>query len=364
MKKRDILSRIDTQQPLETISSEDDHSATLSEDEAFDIEFGEYDDPRSKQAHFTQPKSVTDKHPPLQRTQRLRWIKLTKPGAIKLENIQDGKTDVRLRPVETTVVYCPTAKFIGAEEERVRCGGDKEKLTMQMFGVLPLRLEWQRELSGKTEVTTVEGIDPRPEQASQEHSLVAQTLDIPLQLDLDALGEHIYSLNSITDALGNKVDLFTPNPRHKGDYTRTISVLKPAEFSFTGCQAGQSVNLLQGRDTRLHMVAGYHDSRDGPWRLNVKFIPENDVTKEGSTSKKAAPQGWTKDYIVTDRSKDLKIDYPGTYTLLGVQGQICKGDVLSPETCKVAEVPMPKAEIEWHKLHEWQVITFSMDLLY
>jgi nucleoporin POM152 len=323
----------------------------ISEDEAFDIEFGEYDDPRSKQPLFAQPKSTTDKHPPLQRTQRLRWVKITNPGILRLESVQDGRTDVRLRPVETTIVHCPTAKFIGPEEEKVRCGGEKERLTMQMFGVLPLRLEWQRELGGKTEVSTVEGIDPRQEEVS-EPTLVAQEVSIPLSLDLDALGEHVYSLNSISDALGNKVDLYSVNPRHKGDYMRTISVLKPAEFSFAGCQAGQTVNLLQGRETKLDLVAGYHDSRDGPWRLNVRFTPDNEVPKEGGTNKKVV-QGWTKDLVSTNRNFPFRIEHPGTYTLLGVQGQICKGDVLSPETCRVAEVPVPKADIEWRKLHEW-----------
>lgn len=33
--------------------------------------------------------------------------------------------------------------------------------------------------------------------------------------------------------------------------------------------------------------------------------------------------------------------------------QWCAGDVLAPETCQVVERPLPSAEIEWKRIHEW-----------
>lgn len=39
--------------------------------------------------------------------------------------------------------------------------------------------------------------------------------------------------------------------------------------------------------------------------------------------------------------------------------QWCEGDVLSPETCKVVEKPMPTAEIEWKRIHEWSEFRLS-----
>lgn len=104
-------------------------------------------------------KVITDAHPPLQKTQRLRWIKITRPGILSLETVLDGKTDVRLRQTPTTIVYCPTARFEGPEEQKIRCIGASEKVKMHVFGVPPLHLEWQRDLQGKTEEFSVEGID-------------------------------------------------------------------------------------------------------------------------------------------------------------------------------------------------------------
>jgi nucleoporin POM152 len=104
-------------------------------------------------------KAITDTHPPLQKTQRLRWVKLTRPGTLSLEAILDGKTDVRLRQVNTTVVHCPTARFEGPEELKIRCIGASEKMKMRVFGVPPLHLQWQRDLRGKIEEFSVERID-------------------------------------------------------------------------------------------------------------------------------------------------------------------------------------------------------------
>ncbi|KAG8857714.1 hypothetical protein FRB91_010951 [Serendipita sp. 411] len=340
LRKKEILTRLDTHQLVDTGSSDEASSKVLSEDEAFDIEFGEYDDPRLKQSHLSQQKTAMDKYPPLQKTQRIRWIKISKPGTIKLETVQDGKMDVKLRDASVTIVKCPTARFTGPEEEKIRCRGDKDKLYMETFGVPPLKLEWQHDLGGKREVTTVESLNPDPEERA--HNIYpSKQITIPLALDLDTLGQHIYSLNSITDGIGNKVELFSVGNRHKPEYTRSIAVLKPAEFAFQGCRAGETVNLLHGHDTSLTINAGYHDERDGPWKLMVQYTPEA-----------AKAKGWTRELISPERRHKFKVEGPGEYRLLGARGNICNGDILSPEVCRVVEVPQPKVEIEWKKLHE------------
>jgi len=74
-----------------------------------------------------------------------------------------------------------------------------------------------------------------------------------------------------------------------------------------------------------------------------------------SASSDVVGTSWTKEFIAYDNIFHFKADAPGEYTILSVQGQHCAGDVMSPETCKVVEVPRPRAEIEWRKLHEWLV---------
>jgi hypothetical protein len=33
--------------------------------------------------------------------------------------------------------------------------------------------------------------------------------------------------------------------------------------------------------------------------------------------------------------------------------QHCVGEVLAPDTCSVVERPLPSAQIEWKRIHEW-----------
>jgi nucleoporin POM152 len=165
LKKKDILTRIDWSQSESPSEEGGNVVTTLSEDEAFDLEFGESEDPRVVAQNHHQQSHHQKAFPELQRTQLLRWIKVTKPGTIKLENVVDGKTDVRMREVEVPVVVCPIAQFIGSGEEaatpeKVLCRGDSEELVMLMTGVPPMRLEYQRVLGNNREETTVEGLDP------------------------------------------------------------------------------------------------------------------------------------------------------------------------------------------------------------
>jgi nucleoporin POM152 len=166
LKKKDILTRIDWSQSESPSEEGGSVVTTLSEDEAFDLEFGESEDPRVVAQNHHQQSHHQKAFPELQRTQLLRWIKVTKPGTIKLENVVDGKTDVRLREVEVPIVVCPIAQFVGSGEqevaiaEKVLCRGDSEELVMLMKGVPPMRLEYQRVLGNNREETTVEGLDP------------------------------------------------------------------------------------------------------------------------------------------------------------------------------------------------------------
>jgi nucleoporin POM152 len=167
----------------------------------------------------------------------------------------------------------------------------------------------------------------------------------------------VYSLISVTDGLKNKVNLFPTTTRSKRDMTRIISVLKPAEFSFKGCRAGQTIKLLQGRKTELEVKVAKYDERDGPWNVGFVYVPPPAPTNTKSGSK-GSLQGWARDVNGDQHNIKLQADAPGEYRIVGARGQVCAGDILSPEVCQVVEVPVPKAEIEWRMLHEWFVPCF------
>lgn len=135
-----------------------------SPDETFEREFGEYDRPSSKK-QIQDSSTGSGAHPSLQKTQSLWYIRVNRPGVVRLEGAGGrGSGDaVRIRSVETTVVHCPSVRFTGDPKDTgdtvVRCTGGEEQLSLKVFGVPPLSLQWQREAGGKREQFLVEGID-------------------------------------------------------------------------------------------------------------------------------------------------------------------------------------------------------------
>ena len=136
-----------------------------SPDKAFEREFEEYDHPSpKKQLQDSSTGGPSDPYPPLQKTQSLWYIRVNKPGIVRLEGAGDrGSGDaVRIRTVETTIVHCPSVRFIRESKDTrdtmVQCIGSEEQLFLKVFGVPPLSLQWQREAGGKREQFLVEGI--------------------------------------------------------------------------------------------------------------------------------------------------------------------------------------------------------------
>ena len=135
-----------------------------SPDEAFEREFEEHDHPSSKKQIQDSSAGSSGPYPPLQKTQSLWYIRVNKPGVIELEVASSrGSSDaVRIKKVKTTVVHCPLVQFTGepkgARATMVRCIGSEEQLSLKVFGVPPLSLQWQREAGGKREQFLVEGI--------------------------------------------------------------------------------------------------------------------------------------------------------------------------------------------------------------
>ena len=150
-----------------------------SPDEAFEREFEEYDHPSKKQIQDSSA-GPSGPYPPLQKTQGLWYIRVNKPGIIRLEGAGDrGSSDaVRIRTVETTVVHCPSVRFVRApkatRDTMVQCTGSEEQLFLKVFGIPPLSLQWQREAGGKREQFLVEGIGSDKACLANKFSLESQ----------------------------------------------------------------------------------------------------------------------------------------------------------------------------------------------
>lgn len=339
-------------------------------------DYDEYDDDEEEDEEVSPSHGLHS----LQKSQSLVHIRVNKPGVLRLDNVLDSSNvDARLvYPTDIPIVPCPRATFSpsGAipHGDNMRCAapglksgaGEDLELKIDVYGVPPLSLKWHREINGKREpfmVAGIEGEDYHTHRSSGDKWRLAgsgrrapQQLTVPLTVTLDSLGSYSYVLESVSDALGNVIDAGSETelsrvPLHD-QITRSITVLRRPSVSFRHCGAGNPASLLIGSDTTLTMSLKEADILDGPWDVNVQYSApvDEDVPK---TQKASTPRKWTLTSPEGRRELELQASKPGEYSITGIKGKFCEGDVLSPDTCKVVERPVPTAEIEWKKIHEW-----------
>ncbi|THH13470.1 hypothetical protein EW146_g6752 [Bondarzewia mesenterica] len=318
----------------------------------------------------------------LQKTQSLAHIRLSTPGTVRLNEVQDNsRVGARIvYPSEITIAPCPRAQFTDGDAitrgDNVRCaapglggigGEDRDfQLGLDVYGVPPLSLKWFKDINGKREYFTVEGIEgghvDRPD-GSRPSIAAAQDVYIPLTVSAEALGTHIYALESVMDNLGNVDYMGYSSPGRGGNNTlsaeastnttRTVHVLRRPTVSFKGCGPGNPASLRIGSEVSLTVFANEADPLDSPWDVTIKYQPSLGLDENGkSANKRFRP--WKKTLTTQEGKRDLvvKTNIPGEYTIVDVKGKYCEGDVLSPEMCTVVELPRPTAEIEWRRIHE------------
>lgn len=180
-------------------------------------------------------------------------------------------------------------------------------------------------------------------------------------MPFDVAGTHQFTLHQVYDGLGNSRTLGSIPTSRKSDndapstteFTRSVTVLRRAGVSFKDCGPGKPASLLIGSEAHLHLTSRDADPKDGPLAVTVAYRPHST-----NTTAKNALSPWQKvvSYPSGRLSFPINVTAPGEYSVVGVKGQTCPGDVLSPDTCKVVEEPHPSAEIELKRIHEWFVI--------
>lgn len=322
-------------------------------------------------------------HSSLQKSQSLVYIRLTKPGTLRLERVFDvTNVDARLQyPSAVTIVPCPRVEFVEDDitKDNVRCAGQDSELGLMIdiHGVPPLSLRWLKMINGKREQFLVEGIEGGPEReptpssahgvdpensvgrdgALTRRTMVPQNLQIPLTIPLDVSGTYLYALEEVMDAVGNVVRLGSDlaiadsGSTSQTKITRSLMVLRRPTVSFKNCGPGIPTSLLIGSDVSLSISANEADTFDAPWDISLKYKPPTDADGNKG-SKRFKP--WMKTFKTQGDNQELSVraNAPGDYMIIGVHGKRCSGDVLAPETCKVVEKPLPTAEIEWKRIHE------------
>ncbi|TFK36998.1 hypothetical protein BDQ12DRAFT_234110 [Crucibulum laeve] len=319
-----------------------------------DDEYDEYDDDDTSSEGAHTPSS-------LQKTQTLIHLRLSKPGIVRLERVVDtSNVEARLTPSQVVLAPCPRVAFIDEGEsasENIRCMGQEpdSKLMIDVFGVPPLSLRWIKAVNGQREQYLVEGI----EGDYSDNRSMPQEMRIPLMVSLDQPGTYLYALEEISDGIGNvirvgsDVHVAEHPPSSKTETTRSFVVLRKPAVTFEHCNSHTPTSLLIGSEAALTVRTVQADTFDAPWEVTVKYQPPTDVGSSNANASKLY-KPWKKVLKTHDTNKELTLraHAPGDYTITGIKGKWCSGDVLAPESCKVMEKPFPSAEIQWKRIHE------------
>ncbi|KAG8897050.1 hypothetical protein FRB99_008481 [Tulasnella sp. 403] len=278
---------------------------------------------------------------PLQPTQSIIHISVTRPGVVRLESMSVGNSNFRITPAEVVVVTCPSARFEvpqGSQAlKRQECVGTTRELSIVAEGVAPLKLKWHKDVNGRREDFIAEGIEGNPEATNIP---LSQNITIPISVPLSTLGKHRYAIDSLIDGVGNTFDVGSAVSNQN---SRSVDVVRRSSVSFRNCRSTQSIDLLKGSEARLVLALG--SDGDPVKSVTLQYVPP--IGYSAPPYEKAySPRS------ETDRELSVTVKQPGTYTILAVNGKECRGDVLSPEVCKVVEQPKPKVDVTLKSIHE------------
>ena len=284
--------------------------------------------------------------PTLQKSQSLVYIRISKPGIFRLEQVWDvAHNEARLtQPSEVVIVPCPQVAFVDTSEQTARdsvwCSGQDNNLDLliSVTGTPPLSLRWLKTINEKRDQYLVEGIegdyrstvpeeDPKGLQ-SVRRNLVPQTVKIPLSISLDEPGTHLYALEEVVDGQGNSVrvgiDLVVGelDGVSKTETTRSFMVLGRPVVSFKSCNLQHPKPLLIGSYSDLELTTKDLDKLDAPWEVAIRYQPPQESIDGSKTYPDLKP--WKETLKASDEKQDLTIraNAPGEYIVTGIMGKV------------------------------------------
>ncbi|EJU02661.1 hypothetical protein DACRYDRAFT_115687 [Dacryopinax primogenitus] len=274
----------------------------------------------------------------LEDTKGLVYIRVDRPGVVRLESILDS-TDEEIRITRggsVTIPQCPSVSFLVDSREPhaiPRCQGETFEGTLMVKGVPPLAVQYWREFDGKREDLYANGIDD-----DTKTSRGVQTIQVPVPLDLPRPGFYSYGLTSVTDSLGNTITAANLPSGTLDSFT--VNVLSQPMAEWMGCSVDRPKSMAKGEEMRLFLRVSNGNVSDAPWDVQVQHT---------------APDGTVSERIHHVTAHDLRyqtLEYalPGDYTILSVKGKLCDGVVKGPEVCRILVWPEPSMTVKFEPI--------------
>ncbi|PWN28104.1 hypothetical protein BDZ90DRAFT_271228 [Jaminaea rosea] len=264
---------------------------------------------------------------PRQSSQQKFDLSVSAIGRVRLERVMDkSRMDARIAPGEVIIVQCPTTSFAPS-------------LDGQEAGSSPLALvknnaeDVLSALLGRRHGSTPGAGFRSFDWALPQHEKV------PIFARLDRTGSYSWELDHVRDACGNEVSMSSIG---KAQFSKEIQVHERAHATIVGCSRERPLQLLRNGTAKEVLLRAANVETDAKWTASVRFEPEDDST-----------DAWTKNVTIgNDGLGRIQAAKPGNYILEQIDGSYCSGEVGSPWSCPVIEVPPPTADISFSTIED------------
>ncbi len=291
-------------------------------------------------------------------------LSVSNPGLYRLAKVKDASNlDVRLYRSDVMVPNCPNAYILSSESEH-RCVGEVDRPKIYVTGVPPLRLRYRKKINDKVNPFAVQSLQPdgfnSPLQAGNTPGFfwdgknklnwaISETVDVSLDTSLSAKGDYWYRIDEVEDALGNLINFTSTYDDYENfrelearKLIHFFSVHERPKLKFSDCSMEYPRKLSRGSSTDISIhLAG--DESDGSYNVEFEFVEEGENDE-------------LLDAVIFNhtftKSRQLSVKKPGTYTIRGVSGSHCLGDILEPSTCLVLVPPEPNVVAQFDKIED------------
>jgi len=292
-------------------------------------------------------------------------LPVKKKGLYRLHKVIDEtKLEVQGRTSEAMVVACPTARIKSSRPDR--CRGDLSDLLIEVEGAPPLKVKYRKTVNGEDRDVSYQSIQPEDfvSPMARQHGVgplvlyneadlayvQSYRISVPLNETLSQSGRWSYSIEKVTDALGNSVTYAIPDdnadrPRSKTSNLDSIMVHDRPMIALQGYDVQRPLRIAKNEVTSLPVrygSTGKTNAADTKHVVRYLFTAYEKLLPNGEHNAEATI---IEDVSIKNTHEKPTIYKPGLYTLLSVSTSYCEGEVLEPTSFLLVNPPEPNLSI-------------------
>lgn len=289
-------------------------------------------------------------------------LSVKKTGLYRLQRVVDeSNLEVRRKKSDTLVVPCPTARVKAVPGHK--CKGDLSDFNLEIEATPPFKVKYTKTVNQERYSQVVLSIHPEssnsPSDPQESQGVIAalvpesmdiswaraQTVNVPLNESLGAIGQWEYAIDEIHDACGNSVEYSSfhhANPTLQGSGKdmypgQTFVVHERPRIAFDRDDPQAPLMAPKGKGRVLPILMGSTDK----YTVSYLFTPYANLHPNQEHAKNAMRQ----EVVVNPTDRQIRVTDPGLYTLISVQTPHCTGEVMEPSSCLLINPPEPDLEV-------------------